>query len=43
MQDFERVFKVSEAWIDSWPNVVKLLKTPEFKNITVKERLNIKA
>lgn len=42
IDDIEREFN-STAWKESWQNVEKLLKTPEFKVITVTERKAIKS
>lgn len=42
IDDIQKEFN-SPAWKDSWQNVEKLLKTPEFKVITVTERKAIKS
>ena len=41
LEAFKKEFN-SPAWKESWQNVEKLLKTPEFKVITVTERRAIK-
>jgi len=41
IQDMQREFS-TPAWKDGWSNVDKLMKTPEFKVITVTERIAIK-
>lgn len=42
IDDIQKEFN-STAWKESWQNVEKLLKTPEFKVITVTERKAIKS
>lgn len=38
----KETFCQTPAWITQWPNVEKILKTPEFKQIVVTERKAIK-
>ena len=42
IDDIQKEFN-SQAWKESWSNVEKLLKTPEFKVVTVTERKAIKS